>query len=117
MIDWEETKRAYVKHYFVVYSNLIISIGSWCPVPHLHHSEVIIDLFEEGRGQIEWEKLHRQKTGINQFAFKVVGRVTYTAAGHVYYTCTCLMPNCGLEEAHCTGVWGCGLAQNSLQIR
>ena len=45
----------HIKLYFVVQSNLIISIGPWCPVPHLNHSEVIIDLFEEGRGEIEWK--------------------------------------------------------------
>ena len=44
-------------------------------MPHLHHGEVIIDLLEEGRGQIEWEKLHRQKK---------VGRETYTTAGVSY---------------------------------
>ena len=48
-------------HNFVVQSNLIISIGSWCPVPHFHNSEVIVDLFEEGRGEVEWKQLHTEE--------------------------------------------------------
>ena len=46
---------------YLCYTNLIISMCSWCSVPHLYHSEVVSHLIEQGRSQVEGKQLHTMR--------------------------------------------------------
>lgn len=41
---------------------LIIGVGAWCLVPHLHHSKVITHFVQERGSEIEWKHLIQQMT-------------------------------------------------------
>ena len=50
--------QVHIMYVSIEYMYLIIGVGAWCLVPHLHHSKVITHFVQERGGEIEWKHLH-----------------------------------------------------------